>query len=175
MTDITITKQSGPDTIRAVNACGVVSCVCTRSIPDCTTITIDTYNSIEISLESPSGDFPIPETEDFGNIVVKAEGNRLAFNISWTMRCLPDICGTPQSITSHSGVDINPVNTVQKQLNYWLNYFQPYSIENRYLLKVDGIARLGFIRSLKFSKSANTPITYDATLDFIAGDVVAGE
>ena len=34
MTDITITKQSGPDTIRQVSSCGVVSCVCTRSIPD---------------------------------------------------------------------------------------------------------------------------------------------
>ena len=169
MTDITIKKITGPNTIRSIDSCGVVSCVTTRSIPNNTVITIDNFSSVEISLESPAGDFPIPETEDFGNIVLKAEGNRLLFNIAWTVKDEP----TGSSIVSGPGAPT--VTTVQEQLDYWINVFQPYSIEGKYLLKVDGIARRGYVRSIKFSKSANTPVTYDGSMEFIAGDVVAGE
>ena len=169
MSDVTITKVSGPDTVRAVNAStGAVSCVCVRDIPDCTTITITNFQSLELNLESPAGDFPIPETEDFGNIIIKAEGNRFSINMSWTV-----VCNACVSITSDSC--FGTVSTVAQQLDYWLNVFQPYSIEGKYLLKVDGIARIGYIRKSAFSKSEQTPVTYSATMDFIAGDVVASE
>lgn len=190
MSDILVTKVGGPNFIRKLNANGVVvgvdgvnpedvdtnpavtECTATacnsRLIPDGATITIDTFTSVCMNLESPSGDFPIPETEDFGNIVVKAEGNRLSFLISWVLK--------EESATIVSGYACPPtVTTVQQQIDYWLNVFQAYSIEGKYRLTIDGIVRIGYIRSIKFSKDANSPITYNASLDFIAGDVVAGE
>ena len=178
MSDITIKKISGPRFIRKLDAngepttCGLTEQTAnacnSREIPDCVTITIRNFESLEFRLESPAGDFPIPETEDFGNIVVKAEGNRLSINVSWTLHeencsVVSGYCGAPT------------ITTVQQQIDYWINTFQPYSIESKYLLKADGITRIGFIRSLSFTKSASTPVTYSANLDFIAGDVVAGE
>lgn len=168
MSDITLTKVSGPDKIRQVSACGVVSCSLTNDIPDNTVITIRNFLNLEINLESPAGDFPIPETEDFGNIVIKAEGNRLQFNLSWVIK--DEGCSSVVS-----GPCAPTITTVQQQLDYWLNYFQPYSIEGKYLFKVDGLARIGFLRRIGFSKSQQSPVTYDASLEFIAGDVVAGE
>lgn len=163
MTDIVITKVSGPTTICAVNSCGVICG--TNSIPNGATVTIDNYCSIDFSLESPAQDMPIPESTDASNIIVKGEGNRLTINVSWTVRDLPS-----GSISSHV-----TAATVQAQIYYWINYFQPFSIENKYKISVDGIVRRGFIRSIKFNKSSSTPVTYQGSLEFIAGDVVAGE
>ena len=176
MSDITISKIScNPTTIRAINTCTGLVCG-TNSIPKCATITIRNFESLEFRLESPAGDFPIPETEDFGNIVVKAEGNRLSINVSWTIHeettCI--ISGGTYDLYCPA-VCAPTVQTVAQQIDYWLNVFQPYSIEAKYSMTVDGITRAGYIRSLSLSKSASTPVTYSANLDFIAGDVVAGE
>ena len=203
MSDIVIPKVSGPDFVRKLNAngevlgfdgvtvegidcsagaavvtCDTANCSNSRLLPDGTAITINNFESLEFNMESPAGDFPIPETEDFGNILVKAEGNRLSINVSWTLTCLADINGnpcTPDSLTCDACSDIYPVNTVAKQLDYLLNVFQPYSIEAKYRILVDGIARQGYIRRISFTKSAATPVTYTAALDFIAGDAVASE
>lgn len=134
------------------------------------TVTISNFNSLDFELCSPAGDFPIPELRDTCNILVKAEGNRLQINISWTMIDEPATIFAPSA--GHAAQNIA---TVQQQLDFWLNTFQVNSIEDAYLIAVDGITRMGTFRKISFSKSETTPITYGARLEFIAGNVVAGE
>lgn len=134
------------------------------------TVTISNFNSLDFELCSPAGDFPIPELRDTCNILVKAEGNRLQINISWTMIDEPATIFAPSA--GHAAQNIA---TVQQQLDFWLNTFQVNSIEDAYLIAVDGITRMGTFRKISFSKSETTPITYSARLEFISGNVVAGE
>ena len=141
------------------------------SNPGCgDSITISNFSSLDFELCSPAGDFPIPELRDTCNILVKAEGNRLQINIGWTLIDEPAGIFTPAG-----GHAAQCINTVQQQLDFWINTFQPNSIEDAFLISVDGITRLGTFRKISFSKSETTPITYGARLEFISGNVVAGE
>ena len=128
------------------------------------TVTIRTFTSVDFELTTPVSDFPIPELDDTGNILVKAEGNSLVIRVSWVMN--------REACSIYSG---SCVSSVQQQLDFWINTFQPNSIEDAYSISIDGITRTGFVRKLNFSKSAGEVITYTGTLDFIAGDVVAAE
>jgi len=138
----------------------------------CDSVLIRNFDSIDIELRTPVGDFPIPELRDTCNILVKAEGNglnvRVAFTVKDEIACCsifsPGACSCAQAIL-----------TVQEQLCFWVNSFQPNSMEDGYIITIDGVTRLGTVKNLSFSKSASTPVTYIATLDFVAGNIVAGE
>lgn len=151
MSDVVITKKSGD---------------IGDPVPNCTTLTISNFQSLDFNLSTPVGDFPIPEMTDEKNILVKAEGNSLTISISWTMK---------DETTNISSESSPSTKTVQEQLSYLLNCFQPQSIEDSYEISVDGITREGFPRNWSFSKSANSPTLYDARVEFIAGDLVAGD
>ena len=145
------------------------------SNPGCgDSITISNFSSLDFELCSPAGDFPIPELRDTCNILVKVEGNRLQINIGWTMLDEPATIFTPATCAfpAHSA---QCISTVQQQLDFWLNTFQPNSIEDGFLISVDGITRFGTFRKASFTKSESTPVTYGCRLEFISGDVVAGE
>jgi len=149
MSDIVITKTSG----------------CSGdTFPLCATATIRNFTSLDFELNTPVSDFPIPESNDTCNILVKAEGNSLVIRIGWVMN---------RETTSISSASC--VKSVPEQLAFWLNTFQPNSIEDAYSISVDGITREGFIRKTTFSRTTIETITYQATLEFIAGDVVASE
>lgn len=151
MSDIVLTKISG-------DFCA------SDPVPACTTFTIRNFSSVDFELCTPVGDFPIPELKDTCNILVKAEGNRLVIAVAWTMK--------DESCSVVSG---SCINTVQQQLSYILNTLQPNSIEDEFNISIDGISRDGSIRKWSFGKSETTPVTYSARIEFIAGDVVAGE
>jgi hypothetical protein len=134
-------------------------------------ITITNFSSLDFELKVPVGDFPIPELRDTCNILVKAEGNSLNITLSFTMKdegstsiFTPASCHSTQSIT-----------TVQEQLDFWINTFQPNSMEDAYLLTVDGITRAGTVKSVSISKSASSPVLYDVRIQFVSGFAVAGE
>jgi len=138
----------------------------------CDTVLIRNFDSIDLNLRTPIGAFPIPELRDTCNILVKAEGNELNVGISFTMKeegagCsifCPGACSSAQAIL-----------TVQQQLCFWVNSFQPNSIEDGYILTIDGLTRLGTIKTISLQKSASTPVTYVVRIDFTAGNIVAGE
>ena len=188
MSDIVITKKSGDDTDDTLQwrhfpsgegpdgpACPVFQ-ACNPppnnlytweqvyTFGDCDVLTITNFQSLDFELCSPAGDFPIPELRDTCNILVKAEGNRLVIPVSWTVK--EESC----SIISNACV-----KTVQEQLCFYLNTFQANSIEDAYVIAVDGISRFGTIRKLTFTKGEATPVTYTGRFEFIAGNVVAGE
>ena len=140
---------------------------------DCDSFAIRNFESIDFELCSPVGDFPIPELRDTCNILVKAEGNRLVVSVAWTVVCEKvDCCGTGTIVTS---CPAQTEETVQQQIDFFINTLQTNSIEDAYTISIDGITRFGAVRKLSLSKSASTPITYNARLEFIAGNVVAGE
>ncbi len=145
-------------------------------------ITISNFSSLDLELCSPAGDFPIPELRDTCNILVKAEGNRFQINIGWTL--VDEVCTvspyaplsifTPAPCASPAHA-AQCISTVQQQLDFFINTFQPNSIEDAFLIEVDGISRMGTFRKMSFNKSESTPITYSCRLEFISGNVVAGE
>jgi hypothetical protein len=142
----------------------------TFTFRDTDSFVIRNFTSIDFELDTPVGDFPIPELRDFENILVKAEGNRLVISVSWVMN--DETCTI---FTPGSGHGAQSIKTVQDQMNFFINTFQPNSIEDSYTINVDNIERYGTIRRMSFSKSNSTPITYDCRLEFIAGNVVAAE
>ena len=172
MSDIVITKLSGDCTDDTLITCfptsgGVFCWSQTYLFKTGDTVTIGNFESIDIELCSPAGDFPIPELRDVENIIVKAEGNRLTINIAWIVKDEP--------ATIVTSCPSQCVATVQQQLDFFYNTFQPNSIEDVYKVSIDGLERAGTFRKLSFSKSSSTPVTYNARLEFISGDVVAGE
>ena len=133
-------------------------------------VTITNFCSLDFDLKSPVQGMPIPELRDTCNILVKAEGNGLGIAFSFTIKDeLTSI------FTAGAGHAAQSILSVQQQLDFWLNTFQPNSIEDAYVLTVDGIERSGIIRGITLNKSAQTPVTYNARIDFLAGNVVAGE
>ena len=151
MSDVVITKTAGDPG---------------DPVPNCTTITIKNFTSVSFELCTPVSDFPLPESKDTCNILVKAEGNRLVISVSWVLR------DEPLNLSSECPP---ATKTVQEQLKYMLDCFQPQSIQDAYSITIDGITRVVFPRKWSFQKSGTGPITYDATVECIAGDVVAGE
>jgi len=133
-------------------------------------VTITNFCSLDFDMKSPVGGMPIPELRDTCNILVKAEGNQLGIAFSFTVKCESSTIFTPGA-----GHAAQSILTVQQQLDFWINTFQPNSIEDAYVLTVDGITRSGVVRGLTLTKSASTPVTYNARVDFLAGNVVAGE
>ena len=55
--------------------------------------------------------------------------------------------------------------------------FQSTYIEDKYQIILGnlGISRVGLIESIEIAKSGTTPITWNATLNFVAGAVIAAE
>lgn len=151
MSDIIITKTTG-DT--------------GDPVPNGTTITIRNFTDVSFELCTPVSDFPLPETKDICNILVKAEGNRLVISVSWLLA--DETCNLSSECPPAT-------KTVQEQLAYMLDCFQPQSIEDSYSISIDGITRVVFPRKWSFRKSGSGPITYDATVECIAGNVIASE
>ena len=134
-------------------------------------ITITNFSSLDFEMKTPVGDFPIPELRDTCNILVKAEGNSLSITLSFTMK---DEGST--SIFTPGGVHASQsITTVQQQLDFWINTFQPNSMEDGFLLTVDGITRAGTVKSMSISKQAQSPVLYDVRIQFVSGFAVAGE
>ena len=153
-------------------ACTYYTWTQTYIFKSCDTVLIRNFCSIDVELRTPVGDFPIPELRDTCNILVKAEGNALNVRVSFTVKEEP----SGQSIFCPGACSCaQDIRTVQQQLCFWVNSFQPNSMEVGDILTIDGVTRLGSVKSLSFSKQACTPVTYIAALDFVAGNVVAGE
>ena len=176
MTDITIKKVSGCSTDTSLQTIIFNSCYTwsqTYLFQTADIVTITNFCSLDFDLKSPVQGMPIPELRDTCNILVKAEGNGLGIAFSFTIK--DETTSILTAGGGRSGTGYGDILTVQQQIDFWLNTFQPNSIEDAYVLTVDGIERSGIIRGITLNKSAQTPVTYNARIDFLAGNVVAGE
>jgi len=111
---------------------------------------------------------------DAENVLVKAEGNTLRFMITWTLH------DDDTSVVSSDGGTISSskyggsVSTADEQARFLTEEFQLKGVEYRYQIVVgnSGISRYGLIEKISLMKSGSTPVTWRATLQFVAGDVV---
>lgn len=152
MSDIVIKKLTGD---------------CGDPVPNCTTYTIRNFMSLDVELMTPVSHFALPEDCAQAAIIVKAEGNTMIVNVGWTL--------IDESVSVVAGTCAPTILTPSQQIDYWLGDFQPTSLEDKYSITFDGITKNGYIQKVTFSKDANTPTLYNARMEFIVGDVVAGE
>jgi hypothetical protein len=111
---------------------------------------------------------------DAENVLVKAEGNTMRFVVSWILH------DDDTSVVSSDGHTISSskyggsVGTADEQARFLTEEMQSKGVEYRYqiILGDSAISRYGLIEKLSLQKSGSTPITWKATLQFVAGDVV---
>jgi len=111
---------------------------------------------------------PLPEEGSDQNVLVKLVGNILQSGITWTLKDHD----TNQEVLAGA-----LTKTVQQQINFFVNLFQPQSIEDSFQIifeyDSDPIVFNGFIPSVQFVMSQPNNLTWTATAKFIQGTVVA--
>lgn len=111
---------------------------------------------------------PLPEEGSDQNVLVKLTGNILQSGVTWTLKNYD----TNQEVLA--GI---PTKTVQQQINFFTNTFQPQSIEDSFQIifeyDTDPIVFNGFIPSVQFTMSQPNNLTWTAVAKFIQGTVVA--
>lgn len=121
-----------------------------------------------IDLLWPVTPAPLPEESSDQNVLVKLTGNVLQTNISWTLKNYD----VNQEILAGA-----TTKTVQEQINFFINSFQPTSIEDSFQLTYDypdsPISFNGFMPSVKFNITGTTPVTWTARATFLQGTVIS--
>jgi hypothetical protein len=156
---------------------------------------IRNIQSVSISLTSPATAMALPLAGDASNVLTKAEGNTLRVTVSWTLHdeATDVILQNPYNTEGSSvGGGTTPFGLTTKknaddQVKFLLNNqattspafsgFQSTYIEDKYQIIMGniGFSRIGLIESVEVSKQGTTPITWNASLSFIAGAPVAAE
>jgi len=156
---------------------------------------IRNINTISINLVSPATAMPLPLAGDANNILTKAEGNTCRISVSWTLHDEPtdvilpnnyDTDGqtqntgtTPFGLTTNRLADdqVKFLINNQAETNPSLSGFQSTYIEDKYQIIIGniGFSRIGLIESIDINKQGTTPITWTATVNFIAGAPIAAE
>ena len=111
---------------------------------------------------------------DAENVLVKAEGNTMRFVVTWTLHD-----DDTSVVTSDGGTIDNSkygasVATADEQARFLTEEFQSKGVEYRYQIIIgdSAISRYGLLEKLSLAKSGTTPVTWRATIQFVAGDVV---
>ena len=111
---------------------------------------------------------------DAENVLVKAEGNTMRFTVVWVLHDDDTSVVTSQGGTIDSSKYGTSVSTADEQARFLTEEMQSKGVEYRYQLVIgdSAISRYGLIEKLTLQKSGSTPVTWKATIQFIAGDVV---
>ena len=121
---------------------------------------------------------------DAQNVLVKAEGNTMRFVVAWILHddttsvVVPQIDVDGSTVTSTFVIDSDKyggsVGTADEQARFLTEEMQSKGVEYRYQIIIGdtAISRYGLIEKISLQKSGSTPITWKATLQFVAGDVV---
>ena len=130
------------------------------------------FDSFSIDLNTPVSPLPLPEETDDDNVLVKVEGNTTTIKFSWLIKN-----EAATMVTTDDGSLIPAsVTTANQQILFFMNMFQPRSIDDKFRIFVDGsgddLSKEGFFTKFTFRKMATETITYRATADFIVGDVI---
>ena len=140
------------------------------------TYAIRNIESVSIDIAQPVSAMALPQAVlgDAENVLVKAEGNTMRFTVVWVLH--DDI----SSVVSSDGHTISSskyggsIDTADEQARFLTEEMQCKGVEYRYQIIIadSAISRYGLIEKLSLQKSGSTPITWKATLQFVAGDVV---
>ena len=156
---------------------------------------IKNFTSLEYALESAVDSMPLPQANDELNVLTKTAGNAMRITIAWVLRdeevsmvggnsVLDDALGgnTPAAISDLKEADgstakypTGDIKTADEQARFLLEDFQNAGVEFRYAIVIGDtkINKMGAIERVNVRKTGQTPVTYQASLTFIVGDVVA--
>ncbi len=129
---------------------------------------ITNFESANIKPDWPVTPAPLPEEGSDQNVLVKLTGNMLQAGISWTLKDYEE----NQEILAGS-----TTKTVQQQINFFVNSFQPRSIEDSFQIQydypTDPIVFDGFIPSVQFIATQPKVLTWTARASFLQGLVIS--
>lgn len=148
--------------LEKLNASGGVSLRYTASV----------FDDFSIELNTPVSPMPLPEETDDDNVLVKVEGNTSIFTFSWLIKN-----ESSTVVTTDDSSDIPAsVTTPNEQVKFFMNMFQPNSIDDKFRFLVDDgtddLSKEGFFTKFRFRRNSSETVTYRATVNFIVGDVV---
>jgi len=149
MGDITVTMTK--------DACGAVPCPAEAYI-------MRNFKALSINQRTPNQTLAIPQQACCKTIVIKTEGNITSISVGWTI--LSEMC------TVVAGQSIK---TVQQQILYLLDTVQNKTIKNEYTLDLNSDWKVLNVKpdNLRLDKTDETPITYNATWDFVIGTLTS--
>ena len=135
---------------------------------------IPNFESFSINLRTPISPMPLPEEKSDQNVLVKMEGNTSTINLSWTL------IASQTDLSFGNKKDSNTViKTVPQQLNYLRNALQGSSLQEKFKLQIyysevggDDLIFMGFVTSMTFSQTSSAPVTFNANMSFIQGNVI---
>ena len=140
------------------------------------TYAIRNIESVSIDLIQSVSPMPLPQAlaGDAENVLVKAEGNTMRFTVAWILHDQTTSVVSSDGHTISSSKYGGSVDTADEQARFLTEEMQSKGVEYKYEIIIgdSAIKRFGLIEKLSLQKSGSTPITWKATLQFIAGDVV---
>jgi len=141
------------------------------------TYSIRNIEAVAIDLTTPVSAMALPQAVlgDAENVLVKAEGNTIRFVVSWVLHDDDTSVVTSDGHTISSSKYDSSVGLADEQARFLTEEMQLKGVEYKYQIVIGntGISRFGLIEKISLQKSGSTPVTWKATLQFIAGDVVS--
>lgn len=152
------------------------------------TFEIRNFSTMSVNVNTPITPMPLPEEGAEKNVLVKIEGNSETISLTWTIKDESSTVVTGKSVLPGeqlwSNTDGNfSILTSQQQINYLTDPdkflgFQPKSIDQTYRLRIlddsnnEIFTRNGFLTKFDFNIRGDSPVVWQATVNFIVGDVV---
>jgi len=154
---------------------------------------INNFTGIDYTLDTTTDAMPLPQANDEGNILTKTQGNSMRISISWVMHDEDETVVLTNNVvddqwTVSIGADLEDlvetngnrkypngtVKTPDEQARFLLEDFQNSGVEFRYAIVVGDtkINKQGVIERVSIKKTGSTPVTYQASLTFLVGNVV---
>jgi len=155
---------------------------------------INNFTSIEYNLDTVVDAMPLPPANDELNVLTKTSANTLRITVSWIITDEDDTVvlgnsvlddalsgNTPAQISDLKEADLTTqkyldgtVNSADEQARFLLEDFQNAGIEFRYAIIVGDtkLDKQGVIERIQMRKTGQAPVTYQASLTFLVGDVV---
>lgn len=136
---------------------------------------ISNLNNFSWDVNTPVSPMPLPEDSHESNILVKMEGNSAQINVSWTVTegsYFGKFNTTTKVFTATGSL------STYEQIDEFKSNFIPTFIRDGYSIFImDGTDVLlsddGTIGSLRFDVSGQSPVVWNANLQFMVGDVVS--
>ena len=135
------------------------------------TYTADNMSNITVDFNTPIAPMPLPQQADNQNVLIKVEGNTTTANISWK---ISERSSTPFTGSGlPSGVYSNKLTPLQ-QIEVFKDNFVPVTVGDSYQLTIgNSLVMVGTLMKMSFTVSAQSPVVWDGSLQFVHGNVAS--
>jgi hypothetical protein len=144
---------------------------------------ISNLNTFNWDVNTPVTPMPLPEDSHESNILVKMEGNSAQLSVSWTLLegSYFGYYDTSTNIfTPDTSEGIDEILTSYRQITKFKDEFIPTFIQDGYRLNIiDDTTNTvlltddGTMNTIRFDISGQSPVVWNASLQFMVGDVVS--